>query len=481
MAFVGLGNEYIKAGYTQVDNVFLLSYLPDADPLDVKIYLLGLAAATDADSGNTVENMAMTLKLSCERIMDGFRYWEQKGLVSISKTNPVRVKYLSVKNPLKPVVRINTEKYKVFVEEVERLFSDKILSPNEFNAYFELMHEYKMEINAMLLVMQYCKDLGKFSTPYVLAVASDWLKQGLNTEKKVSARIADLENNSEDVRTIFRTLGVRREAYLEDRQLYLKWKAKYNFDLSAILVAARSLKRRGGTEKLDSVMEELRAIGAVTSEEVARYLENKEKLKKLAVTINKNLGVYYSGSESCVEVYIRPWLDLGFEEEALVALSKFCFLRNYHTLDSMNQIIDKLHASGIIETSAVGGFIENSLSTDKKLKKLYERLNRFDTITNRDRENYRIWNEWGYSDEVIRLVAEFRSEQAFPIQAVNRTLANLRGRGIFSVDEVKKALEEEKTPRSRRKDAEERDDMMKHNYTEEQLKGVAIDFDDWKN
>ena len=55
MAFLSLGSDYLRAGYTQVDNVFLLSYLPYADALDVKIYLLGLVIASDASEENSLE------------------------------------------------------------------------------------------------------------------------------------------------------------------------------------------------------------------------------------------------------------------------------------------------------------------------------------------------------------------------------------------------------------------------------------------
>ena len=76
-----------------------------------------------------------------------------------------------------------------------------------------------MEINAMLLIIQYCKELGgdKTSIPYILAVTNDWLKQGLTTEEGVSNRIAELENNSADIRAIFTALGLKRSATLDDK------------------------------------------------------------------------------------------------------------------------------------------------------------------------------------------------------------------------------------------------------------------------
>ena len=39
MAFCNLSSDLIKEGYTLVDNVFLLSYLPLSDSTDTKVYL----------------------------------------------------------------------------------------------------------------------------------------------------------------------------------------------------------------------------------------------------------------------------------------------------------------------------------------------------------------------------------------------------------------------------------------------------------
>lgn len=484
MAFVSLGSDYIKSGYTAVDNVFLLSYLPFADATDVKIYLLGLAiASVSAEEDNSLEKMALALHIDGERVAAGFRYWEEKGLVSLTKTAPFKVKYLSVKNPLRPVIKVNTEKYKVFCDEVARLFPEKIISPNEFNEYFELMHTNKMEINAMLLIMQYCKDLGggKFSAPYILAVANDWVKQGMTTEKKITDHIAELENNSEDIRQIFKVLGLKRAPGLEDRQLFLKWTNKLNYSLETILAAAKYLKKRGGIERLDEVIEELLRAGAFSAEEARVYLEGKEKLRLLAVELSKTLGTYYGSTDGLVESYIQPWLNQGFDGEALTKLAKFCFLRNIRSFDGLSQMVERFYKNGIISAQGIDAYVAQQMKIDVNIKEIFARCNHFGTVGNRDRECYRMWNEWGFGQEAILLAAENCAAMAFPIQAINRVLASLRARNAFTAEEVKKALGEITTaekpaPKSGKKAA---DDYLKHEYTEEQLKSVLVNFDDW--
>ena len=474
MPFLSLGSDYVKAGYTQVDNVFLLSYLPYADALDVKIYLLGLAMASDLSEENSLEKMCLALHVEQERIVEGFRYWEEKGLVSLTKTAPFSVKYLSVKNPLKPVVKLNGEKYKVFADEVARLFPEKIISPNEYNGYFELMHEYKVETNAMLMIMQYCKDLGggRFSAPYILAVAADWAKKGLTTEKKVNEHIRELENNSEDVRQIFAALNIKHAADVSDRQLYLKWTKEQKFPLDGVLTAAKSLKKRGGMEKLDELLAELSRAGVFSAVGIAGYVKEKERVHGLAKELAKALGTYYGSTDAVVESYVRPWLNMGFDEEGLKKLAKFCFLRNVRSFDGLAQTVERFFRSGIIASEAIDAYVEKQMRIEQDVKEVFAKCNRYGVVGNRDRECYRVWCEWGFSKEAILAAAENCADETFPMQAINRTLASLRMQGTFDVEEIKKKLADKEKKQGK-------DDYMKHEYTEEQLKSVLVSFDDW--
>lgn len=477
MAFVRLGTEYIKEGYTPIDNMFLLGYLPTCDALDVKIYLFGLTLANIADdSENQLEKMALGLHLTEERIMESFHFWEKKGLVSISKTNPPSIKYLSVKNPMTPIVKFNTQKYAPFVEEVERLFPTKILNNNEHNAFMELIETSNMEMNAMLLIMQYCSDLkgGAASTPYILAVANAWVKLGLLTEKQVDEHIKELENNSEDIRQIFKALSVKRNADLEDRQMYLNWTTKLNYRLDAILVAAKALKRRGGMERLDKYMEELYRAKAFTATEVATYAKNKEEIYQLAIDINKNLGLFYGNTEVIVETYITKWLNLGFEKDALIKLAKFCLMRGIRSYDGMEQLVNIFYKMGLLTENAIDGYIATQVAIDGKIREIYEACNYFGVINSKDRNNYKTWLEWEFDEEVILFVAAQYNNNPFPMQSINRTLASLHAKGIKTLNDVEKELKIADKPKKK-----EEDSFLRHEYTDEQLRSVLVDFEEW--
>ena len=108
---IKLGGDYVKQAFTQVDNLFLSDYMPSANGDDVKVYLTGLMLASSGFDGDYVKKISSTLKITEERVTEGFAYWEKQGL---TETRGDSVYYMSVKTPLPPVVRFNTQKFKVF-------------------------------------------------------------------------------------------------------------------------------------------------------------------------------------------------------------------------------------------------------------------------------------------------------------------------------------------------------------------------------
>lgn len=475
MGFCNFGADFIKNGFTPVDNVFLEDYLPLADAVDVKVYLYGLHLASAGGDGadNSIQKVALMLKLSEERVLAAFRYWEEQGIVSVSKTHPASVTFRSVKKPLTPVIKYNAREYSTFVEEMTRLFPETVLTPNELNAYIEMLRTYKMEINAMLMTARYCMDVrGVASTPYILAVADNWARQGITTEAEVSKHIEELEQNSEDIRAIFKALGMRSLPDIEDRQLYLKWTKEYGYKMDAVLTASRSCKKKGGMRKLEAVIEELHNAGAVSAQEVAAYAADKESKRRLAEDVVAGIGSFYSNYDVVVETYIGPWLAKGFQPNALRSLAKLCFLRNIRTLDGVDGVADRFYKLGILTEEGVEGYITRQAALDGQIREVLEAAGSSQLISGRDREFYRTFVEiWGFPHETVLAAARRAAGKAFPMSEINRSLAMLKEHNISDAAEAEGFFESlsQKKPA-----ASPRADYLKQNYTKEQLDSVFV-------
>lgn len=466
--FCRLSGEYIREGFTQIDNAFLLRYLPGADPVDLKVYLYGLALATlNEKAENTLERIALALRLTEQRVSEAFSVWENAGIVSLSKNLPFTVTYLSVKNPAPKKLSYNAKEFAEFNEEVSRLFPDRIAFGNELTAYYDLIKINKIEPNAVLLIMKYCAGLGKTSAPYILTVAENWVKTGLHTEQQVNAHIAKLEANIEAVKLIFSAIGIKREADIDDRQYYDKW-TELGYTLDAILTAARSLKKKGGMERLDKFILELKAADAVTSAEIAEYIKTADELRGLSSSVVKALGGFYANIDAVAETYIIPWKAKGFTPAALVKVAGFCFLRGYNTLDGMNQMLTRFHNRALLDEAAITAYVERQISVDENINSIFKKCSHTGLITNRDREFYRVWaDEWGFDDECIFTAAESADKNPYPMQRINKGLSKCLNLKAFTPQEIRKILAEN-APEPRQKSG----------YTEEQLKRVLVSIED---
>lgn len=464
-----ISGEYIKDGYTQIDNRFLLRYLPVCDPVDLKVYLYGLTlAALKEREENTLERIALALKLTEERVAQAFSYWEEQGLVAMTKSLPLEITFLSVKNPSTHTVKYKSKALSEFTNELSRLFPEKIFYENELTKYFDLISFYKMEIGAILLIIQYCIGLGKQSTPYILAVAENWAKQGLITEQKVNSHIAKLEANSEAVKMIFSVLGVKREGELEDRQFVDKWTG-YGYTLDAILTAGRALKKRGGMQRLDKFIDELKEAGAFSCEEIADYVKNADKLRELSISILKNLGGSYANADTVTEAYVIPWLAKGFSDSALLSIASFCFLRGLSSLDAMNQMLAKFHKLNLLDEGAITAYLGRQMAIDGKIQGVFAACSHTGLITNRDREFYRVWaDEWGFDDECILYAATLADKKPYPMSKINRSLSLCYKKGALTLGEVKKELSIESVGKN----------AAAAVYTEDDLKNVLIRMED---
>ena len=128
MAFCKYSTEYVASSKTEVDNIFMDSFLPFADPVSVKVYLYGLYKCSSPSSfDNSLESFAKTLNMSEDEVVGAFEYWQEQGLVQVLKTSPMKcdifhLKMLSHQTSFTNLksIRFSTAKHKRFLKLNEK-------------------------------------------------------------------------------------------------------------------------------------------------------------------------------------------------------------------------------------------------------------------------------------------------------------------------------------------------------------------------
>lgn len=443
MSFCKFSSELVANNKTEIDNIFIDNFLPNAPDLCVKVYLYGLYLATnDLEFDNTFEAFAKKLGISELDLETAFRYWEEQGLVQVLSTYPIQVLYKPLKDVINGTRLYKPEKYEKFNTQAQELFhGTREITKTEYGEYYNFLEKSGMEQEALLMIIDYCLQSKKKAVgySYILTVARNWVKEGILTAKQVEEKLYEAEQASTSLSAILKVLGIKRSASIDERELYQKWKEGMGFEDDAILFVAESMKKKGGFEKLNYLLEKYFLNGKFSVAEIKHFIASQDEIYTLAKQVNRNLGVYYESLDSEIETYINPWLNMGFEPKALEDMASYAFKSSIRSLDGLNNLVQKLYKLGILTKSALDEYLENIVNIDNQIKKLLEDLGISRRVNSFDRESYKTWkNNWGLNDEIIEYAASLSKDKLSPIQYMARLLASWHEQNITSLDEAKR-------------------------------------------
>lgn len=475
MSFCKFSPSYQTSNKTIVDNTFINEFLPKAPDMCVKIYLLGLSKCSSPDdSENSLSYFAETLKICDDDVISLFKYWEDLGLVQVLSTNPIEIRYLPINSNTASIKKYKVDKYTDFNIQVQELFDKRMVMPNEFTEFYDLMERKHMEQSALLELIRYCVNYKGFnlSPNYVITVAKDWIREGVLTLDAVKAKIEELGIADDKMSLILSAMGSKRKVQLEDKELLTKWLSSYGFELNVIIFVIKNLKtkkRRLDVNVLDDYLSKYYEMRLMSIPEIENYEKEKENLYFIAITINKELGIFYEDLTKEIDTYIMSWLNMGYDAETLKTIANNCFLSSIKTLEGLNNIINKLYKLGIVNLKAYQQYLNDNLAVDKKIKEVLENMNLTRNVNNMDRNFYRTWTvDWGFSHEVILYGASLSSGKNNAIQYLNKILSNWNANGAKTLEQVKNSKIE----------TEPQNEFIHNNYTKEQIASLLTNLDE---
>lgn len=475
MTFCKFSPSYQSANKTSVDNVFINDFLPKAPDLAVKAYLLGLMKCSSADeSENTMEYFVKTLNVCEEDVYSLFKYWESMGLVQVLSTNPIEVRYLPISASSVHVKKYQVDKYTDFNIQVQELFEKRMVMPNEFAEFYNLIEKFHMEQAAIIRIIKYCVDIkgGALAPQYPLTVAKDWQRAGIHTLEQVEEKINELGFVDDNMNLILSAMGSKRKIQIEDKELLDKWLNSFGFELNVIIYVVKSMKnkkRRLDVFSLDEQLTRYFEMKLMAIQEIENYENEKENLFTLAVAINKELGIFYEDLTKEIDSYIINWLNMGFEQNLILLVADNCFKSSIRTLEGLNGILNKLFKLGIITENSYVKYLQDNLAIDSKIKEVLVAMNLARNVNNIDRSFYQTWTgDWHFTHDVIMFGASLSKDKNNAMQYLNKLLSNWNSAGTKTLDKVQNIKIETET----------KTDFIHNNYTKEQISSFLTNLDE---
>ena len=115
---------------------FINKYMISANATYVKVYLYGLYAC-NLDEELTLDKFAQNINLPVEEVRNCFKFWEEFGVLNFLSEEPFAVRYLPIET--KKPKKFSPEKYTGFNKALQVLIPDRMITTNEYSAYFSIM------------------------------------------------------------------------------------------------------------------------------------------------------------------------------------------------------------------------------------------------------------------------------------------------------------------------------------------------------
>lgn len=477
MSFCEFSNEVISNNVTAIDNLFISDFLPNSNGDYVKVYLYGLYKCTTSKD-NDIASFSKVLQMSEEDILSIFYYWQEVGLVTVINVEPVIIKYLPIKSALSKMKKYNVDKYTNFNIAVQELIGSKMLTPRELEEFYYLIENLKIDIDALLRIVEFAVALkGKnVSVSYIIAVAKNWIYDGVRTVEDVVERLETQERISGDVVTLLKALGIKRQASQEEYQMYLNWTKDLDMQLDLLIHIAKATKTKN-FNKLNSLVNKCYSNRLLSTKEIDEYFELEEDMFVLAKIVVKNLGLWYDNLENVVDTYISNWLSMGFEKEAIISLSNYAFKSNIRNLEGLNNSINNMFKMGLLTNASIDNYMADIVKNDVIIREILIDLGINRGVIAMDRTMYKAWlYDWKLSDEIIRYAIDISKGKYSAMQYLNRVLSEYHTSGIKNVDEAKNfklSFVNNSTPQSTKIGNEK--DAQKREYSKKELDSL---FDD---
>ena len=468
-----LSSEASLDGSVTVENKFIVEYMPYADGDYVKVYLYGLSlAARKSDPDDTVSRLARRLDLDAATVDAAIDYWTELGLMSRLGDD---ISYMSLRSVRPKIKKFDVDKYREFNIQAQRYISGRQIPPNEYNEYYSIMERLNIEWQAMTLIVKYCVDLkgDNVSCPYILAVARNLAQDGYRTENEVGDRLEEYGVYYNDILAVLGAMpgGSKRPDH-EAVGLYKKWRKEYKFDAELILRVASGIKR-GGMATLDAKLGGYRELGLNTVELIDKFEADRAAMYKLAKSINKTLGLYYDNVDPEISEYIRPWLGMGFEPNALVAIAAHCMRSGHKTLADLDAFVREFLAASATTEKQAEALIAHGGRLDGEIESLMRKLGIKGAVQTVYRAFYETWREkWSMPKDVIDYCATLAAAKTNPFSYMNKVLSAWHDRGVATVEAAKSDGAPDKYA------AQESAPTVREKLTADQLNALVIALDE---
>lgn len=475
---LNFSTKYLNETSIVLNKTFINDYMPDIPSEILKVYLFTLYEC-NIKNENWLNDTIKTLNISREDVINAFRFLEEQGIVQINDIEEPSVTFLEI-DYRQAKVRYRRGKFSDFNKQIAEIIKTREFTTTELNECYSLIETYNLEPSGLIMIIKYCMDIKdkNISFNYISKVAKSWAENGLTSVEKIEKELSGLTKQSKQLTKLFKALKITRAVEDSDNEYFEKWTTVYEYDFNSILLIAKCFSNIKSIKKFDTIMQEFFEEKVYSPEQIELYAKTKIENTEIAIMVNEKLSNFDGNLSNVVNVYVKPWLQLGYSKESLLLIAEYCYKNDRKSLTLMDDFIVKLHHGGLVNDENVTLYIENLNALREKVATLFIKNNIDIAVTSTVLSSYNTWTHtWNFSEEIVDHALSLASGMDRPIAYVNQILSNWKANNIDTLEKAK-AFRPFKTDSNKATKFVE--NANNRNYSEEELKEFETDIKDVK-
>jgi|GEM_PF-808320 len=436
--FTSAGGKFLPVSIEFIEN-----FMPSAPGDYIKVYLFGLLAST-AGAEVSSQSIGRSLRLTDMQIEEALQYWQNKGLISISGTDPATCIFLSPSPGLQPA---NPKVYphQSYITELQALLG-RNLTTVEIKTILDFTSVYGLPHDIVLMLVRHCSGEAvrgrNVSAAYMEKVAMSWADAGVDTPEKAQQKIGAYSAAASGALRVIRRLdaGSSRLPTADEQALYEKWIREWGFTQDAVLLAMSdtTASLKPSMKYLDAILKSYHEKGIVTSTGIDSYKRSQSSMNELLLSVLETLKYTRKRITPELENSYPAWIDMGFTHE--------CILLACEQTVGMSRSVKKADAllrewkeAGVTEKADILKYIRSQNKVDKKMQQVFECAGISKPVTESDRKIYIRWTqEMQLPHDVLLFAAEISSITQNPLAYMNRILQNWAQNSVNTLEKAQK-------------------------------------------
>ncbi|MFR0041530.1 MAG: DnaD domain protein [Lachnospira sp.] len=317
-------------GYTAISNIFISSFVPEANGEFVKVYLYLLHLISTGNSNISISLLADTFNQTEADIMRALRYWDKLNVISLTfagnndslsnitindfssdnsaasttkadfnnttfpetanlassaaiaptvpdapsyniSEGPKHVEPSSMQYSAEKISELNSDENFSMLLYVIESYLGRPLSIKETNAIVYFYDSLDFSIELIDYLFEYCVEHNKKSINYIEKVALAWADKGIHT---VTEAKEEVSNHTDSVYQIMKAFGIsNRDPGQHERAMISKWADTYCFDTDIIIEACnRTIKaiHQPSFEYADTILSKWKSSNITTMADIKK-------------------------------------------------------------------------------------------------------------------------------------------------------------------------------------------------------------------